>query len=139
MVSVTTTSPPRPLATRSATLLEPRDLIVRLSFSTEIALAEAKLNRSSVGHTHGLHSATELLLFALAEPSIFLSLTQRRTDALRQPRTRRQNRGNTVTLRGQPRNPEANRVFPPGAPPRAAFLASLIAPFWSYRQMRRHP
>jgi hypothetical protein len=78
MVPVTPAPPPSLFATRSAALLEPRAMIIRLSFSTEIALAEGRLNRPGVRHIHRLHSATELLLFALAEPSIFPSLTQRR-------------------------------------------------------------
>jgi hypothetical protein len=77
MVPVAPTAPLRPLTTRSAAQRERRDMIVRLSFSTEIG-ADRKLNRPDVRHTHGLHSAIELLLFALAEPSIFLSLAQPR-------------------------------------------------------------
>src|SRR5271166_1123785 len=107
IVPVTPAPPPRPLATRSAALIERRAIIVRLSFSTEIALAEGKLNRPGGRHSHGLHSAIETLMICFRRPFDFpfIDAAPRRTRCARR-RQRRQNRGNTVTLRGQMRNPD---------------------------------
>lgn len=58
-VPVTPAPPRRPLTTRSAALIERRAMIVRLSSSTEIALAKGGLNRPSVRYSHGAASGPD--------------------------------------------------------------------------------
>jgi hypothetical protein len=145
-VPVTPAPPRRPLAT--AVLTERRAVMVRPSFSTEIALAEGKLNRSGGRHSHGLHSAIEFLLFTLAEAAgcmdaVNLGILRRAAISVRPSRSfdfpyidvaarrkrcvsrrqRRQNRGNTVTLCGQVRNP--GRLW--AAPENLAFPMRSVA------------